>query len=180
MKIYTCSGDDGTTSLPGGKRIKKHDDRLEACGTVDELIAWIGVLKDHKENLERKQILIYIQDQLMRCVSAMSSDPAAVQKAEFFPEADCASRLENEIDLMQKKLKPLKNFILPGGNLLISNCHVARCVCRRAERRISKLYEKEITYPIILKFLNRLSDYLFVLARMIAFEFDIEEIRWPV
>jgi cob(I)alamin adenosyltransferase len=179
MKIYTCTGDDGTTSLPGGKRVKKHDIRIEALGSVDELIAWIGLLRDYKENLKRKDILMYIQDQLMRCSAALSSADGSIS-AEFLPSEESISRLEHEIDLMQDKLKPLQNFILPGGHILVSCCHIARTVCRRAERTIMQLNEKDPVPGITIKFMNRLSDFLFVLARMIGKELEAQEIKWPL
>lgn len=180
MKIYTLTGDDGTTSLSGGRRVMKHSIRVEAYGSVDELIAWLGLLRDHKENLKRKDLLIYIQDQLMRCAAALAHDPDKRNTIKILPEADCISVIEREIDSMEESLPSLKNFILPGGNLLVSHCHIARCVCRRAERAVSRLNETEDSPQIVIKFLNRLSDYLFVLARSISLDLDIEEIIWPV
>ena len=177
MKIYTCSGDDGTTSLSGGRRIQKHHKRVEAYGTVDELIAWIGLLRDHRENLKRKELLLYIQDQLMRCAAVLASETDA-NISGILPFPDSVLRLEKEIDIMQKGLKPLKNFVLPGGNILVSYCHITRCVCRRAERVVSGLNEQEFVPSIILKLLNRLSDFLFVLARKTSSSLDIEEVTW--
>ena len=178
MKIYTYSGDGGTTSLSGGRRVPKHHVRVEAYGTVDELIAWIGLLRDHKEIGERKELLLFIQDQLMRCAAVLATETA--KASGFAPDPGCVEKLEKDIDLMQEELKPLKNFILPGGSLMISYCHVARCVCRRAERSVSRLIEEETTPPIIIKFLNRLSDFLFVLSRKIALDTDTEEIKWSI
>ena len=143
MKIYTLTGDDGTTSLSGGRRVPKHSVRVEAYGSVDELIAWIGLLRDHKENIKRKELLIYIQDQLMRCAAALAYDSENSNSRMILPDADCISVIEKEIDLMEETLPTLKNFILPGGNILISYCHIARCVCRRAERAISALNKTE-------------------------------------
>ena len=180
MKIYTLTGDDGTTSLSGGRRVPKHSIRVEAYGSVDELIAWIGLLRDHNENVNRKNLLIYIQDQLMKCAAALAYDSNNSSSRIVLPDNDCISIVEQEIDKMEETLHPLRNFILPGGNILISYCHIARCVCRRAERAISRLNETEETPEIVNKFINRLSDFLFVMGRKVAQELDIEEIKWSV
>ncbi len=178
MKIYTRTGDDGTTSLRGGKRVLKFHDRVDAYGTLDELISWIGLLKDHPANSVREEILEYIQNQLMLCAAALATDPDLKDAREYLPYTDCTTRLENEIDEMEKVLKPLDGFIIPGGNILVSYCHITRCVCRRAERTVLKLNQSEKTPDIIYKFLNRLADYLFVLSRKISFDLDIEEVKW--
>ncbi|MCJ7447849.1 MAG: cob(I)yrinic acid a,c-diamide adenosyltransferase [Bacteroidales bacterium] len=180
MKIYTRTGDDGTTSLSGGKRVPKHYIRVEAYGSLDELIAWIGLLRDHKENSGRKEILIYIQEQLMICAASLASDYRENKQKKLLPDADSVSILEKEIDKIEATLPPLDKLILPGGNILISYCHIARCVCRRAERAVMRLNETEKSPEIINKFLNRLSDYLFVLSRKISLDLDIEEIKWSV
>lgn len=179
MKIYTRTGDDGTTSLSGGKRVPKIHIRVEAYGTVDELISWIGLLRSSKKNARRKKILIYIQDQLMICAAILATDPENPLIKTPHPDPDCVLKLEKEIDRMEEKLKPLNNFILPGGNTLVSQCHIARCVCRRAERAVLNLDQTEKTPEIIIKFLNRLADFLFVLSRKISSELDIEEVKWP-
>ena len=180
MKIYTLTGDDGTTSLSGGRRVPKHSIRVEAYGSVDELIAWIGLLRDHKENINRKNLLIYIQNQLMRCAAALAYDSKNSSSRMVLPDNDCLLIVEHEIDNMEETLPPLRNFILPGGNILISYCHIARCVCRRAERAISRLNEAEETPEIVNKFINRLSDFLFVMGRKVAQELNIEEVKWSV
>lgn len=180
MKIYTLTGDDGTTSLSGGRRVPKYSSRVEAYGSVDELIAWIGLLRDHNENVKRKQLLISVQDQLMRCAAALSYDSENTSGRQIMPDEGCVSMLEREIDSMEESLPQLKNFILPGGNVLISYCHIARCVCRRAERAISVLNKTEESPEIVSKFINRLSDFLFVLSRKITQELDIEEIKWTI
>jgi len=180
MKIYTLTGDDGTTSLSGGRRVPKHSLRVEAYGTVDELIAWIGLLRGCNENAERKDLLVYIQDQLMKCAAGLAYDPENRNSKEVLPDADSVSVIEKEIDRMENSLPTLKNFILPGGNMLVSYCHIARCVCRRAERSVLRLNEVERSPEVINKFLNRLSDFLFVLSRKIGLELDNEEIKWPV
>jgi cob(I)alamin adenosyltransferase len=177
MKIYTLTGDDGTTSLSGGKRVPKHSVRVEAYGSVDELIAWIGLLRDHKENLNRKDLLVYIQYQLMNCAATLASDRVKIEDEKFLPDPDCLSVIENEIDWMEGSIPELKSFILPGGNILVSYCHIARCVCRRAERAVLRLNEAEKIPEIVYKFLNRLSDFLFVLSRKIGLELDIEEVK---
>jgi cob(I)alamin adenosyltransferase len=179
MKIYTRTGDDGTTSLSGGRRIPKYHLRVEAYGTVDELISWMGLLRDCPVNDSRNGFLIYIQDQLMICAAILSSDPENKKAAKLHPDTGCALKLEKEIDKMEKKLRPLESFILPGGNIFVSYCHIARCVCRRAERTVLRLNQTEETPQIIYKFLNRLSDYLFVLSRKISLELDNDEVRWP-
>jgi cob(I)alamin adenosyltransferase len=180
MKIYTLTGDDGTTSLSGGRRVPKYSIRIEAYGSVDELIAWFGLLRDHNENQKRAEFLIYIQDQLMICAAALAFDCENINSKQFLPDADCVTVIEKEIDRMEEVLPPLTNFILPGGNLLVSYCHIARCVCRRAERAVIRLNDTEESPEIVNKFLNRLSDYLFQLSRIICLELDIEEIKWSV
>jgi cob(I)alamin adenosyltransferase len=180
MKIYTLTGDDGTTSLSGGRRVPKHSLRVEAYGSVDELIAWIGLIRDHNENHSRKDLLIYIQDQLMRSAAGLAYDSKNPNSKLVLPDADCLSVLEKEIDRMENTIPPLKSFILPGGNIVVSHCHIARCVCRRAERAVLRLNESEESPEIIIKFLNRLSDFLFVLSRKVGFEIDSEEVTWII
>jgi cob(I)alamin adenosyltransferase len=180
MKIYTRTGDDGTTSLSGGRRLSKTDLRIEAYGTVDELISWIGLIRGDNTNSGRKDILIYIQDQLMRSAAGLAWDSTNPASRNIVPEPDCSAVLEKEIDAMESKLKPLHSFILPGGKPETAHCHIARCVCRRAERAVLRLNEKEETPEVIRKFLNRLSDYLFVLGRFVSLEIDNEDVKWIV
>ena len=180
MKIYTKTGDDGTTSLSGGRRVPKQHIRIEAYGTVDELIAWIGVLRSDPINSKRTEILIYIQDQLMISAAALASDKQNPGSRTFSPDPECISVLEKEIDKMEELLPRLTSFILPGGTLPAGHCHVARCVCRRAERSVLRLNEHEETPEIVRRFLNRLSDYLFVLGRLISHESGNEDIKWTV
>jgi cob(I)alamin adenosyltransferase len=180
MKIYTLTGDDGTTSLSGGRRLSKTDLRIEAYGTVDELISWIGLIRGESTNTPRKQILIYIQDQLMRSAAGLAWDSSNPESRLVLPEPECCEVLEKEIDSMESTLKPLGSFILPGGNTAVAQCHIARCVCRRAERSVLRLNEKEETPEVIRKFLNRLSDYLFVLSRKVSLDTHNEEIKWTV
>ncbi len=180
MKIYTLTGDDGTTSLAGGRRVKKHSLQVEAYGSVDELIAWFGLLRDHKDNAVRRKLMIYIQSQLMSCAAALAWDSKNSTSRRILPDSGCISEIEKEIDRMEESLSPLGNFILPGGNELVSYCHIARCVCRRAERAVLRLSDAEESPEIVNKFLNRLSDYLFVLSRKVSLDLDIEEIKWSV
>jgi cob(I)alamin adenosyltransferase len=180
MKIYTLTGDDGTTSLSGGRRVPKHSVRVEAYGSVDELIAWIGLLRVHNENQIHREILLYIQDQLMKCAAALASDTTNEKSKKVLPDTNCTLVIEREIDSMEELLSELKNFILPGGSVLVSYCHIARCVCRRAERAVLRLKESEEAPEIIIRFLNRLSDYLFVLSRKISLELGNEEVIWSM
>jgi len=180
MKTYTRTGDNGSTSLQGGKRVSKSHIRVEAYGTVDELIAWTGLLIGFPENLKRKKTLTYIRDQLMRCAVAMAADSRKPVKGDILPEPECVRFVEDEIDAMESVLKPLKSFVMPGGNMLVSWSNIARCVCRRAERRAVQLNETEKIPEIIIPFLNRLSDYFFVLTRILCLELDVEEVKWSV
>jgi len=179
MKIYTRTGDDGTTSLPGGKRVPKYDLRIEASGSMDELISWIGLLRDFRENGSRREILVYIQDQLMRCTASLGGKECDKPK-DCSPDQNCVLTIEKEIDRMDANLPPKKRFSLPGGHVLISYCNIARCVCRRTERDVLRLNNSWEIPDIIYKFLNRLSDYLFVLSRQLSLELDIQEIDWLV
>jgi cob(I)alamin adenosyltransferase len=180
MKIYTRTGDDGTTSLAGGKRVPKFHERVEAVGSVDELNSWIGLIRDFKENEDRKEILIYIQDQLMRCSVVLASENISIDNLNSLPHTDCSAKIEAEIDNMDSLLPECKNFILPGGNIVVSNCQIARCICRRAERAVIRLNYSEEVPEIIIKFLNRLSDYLFVLSRLNSLKLGNQDIIWRV
>jgi cob(I)alamin adenosyltransferase len=180
MKIYTLTGDDGTTSLSGGRRVPKHSAALEAYGSVDELTSWIGLLRGLEECKSEIQQLIFIQDQLMCCAAGLAHDSSNEKSRLILPDDSCFAFLESEIDKMQTMLPQLSSFILPGGNSAASYCHIARCVCRRAERAVSALNETEKTPAIIIKFLNRLSDFLFVLARLISYRTGNEEIKWTL
>jgi cob(I)alamin adenosyltransferase len=180
MKIYTLTGDDGTTSLSGGRRVPKHSQRVEAYGSVDELIAWIGLIRDQQTDEKRRQLLLYLQGQLMRCAAALAYDIKNPSSKKILPETGCIEEIEKEIDLMEESLPKLNNFILPGGHILVSHCHIARCVCRRAERAVARLNISEESPEIVIRFLNRLSDFLFVLSRKIGLELGNEEIKWIV
>ncbi|MFZ0281916.1 MAG: cob(I)yrinic acid a,c-diamide adenosyltransferase [Bacteroidales bacterium] len=180
MKIYSRTGDDGLTSLSGGKRVPKFGHRVEAYGSVDELISWIGLLRDFRENNSRSNLLIYIQDQLMKCASSLATEADNENIEKLLPDPDCISVLEEEIERMEKQLPGQSGFVLPGGHILVSYCHITRCVCRRVERAVLRLNNSEKIPGIIPKFLNRLSDYLFVLSRLLGLELDIQGINWPI
>jgi cob(I)alamin adenosyltransferase len=178
MKIYTKTGDQGTTSLLGGKRVPKGHLKIDAYGTVDELNAFIGLLRDQEVNTPRQVILKEIQDRLFTIGATLATEHGKQNiKRPDLHDSDL-ELLEKEIDQMDAKLPPLKNFILPGGHTAVSFCHVARTVCRRTERCVIDLMEIEPVDEIIVKYLNRLSDYLFVLGRLMAIELGVEEVTW--
>jgi len=178
MKIYTKKGDKGETSLLGGTKVNKDNIRLEAYGTVDELNAFIGHIHDQEISQNHKTILLKIQNQLFNLGSILSFDGKKTQIN--LPEItnENIQMLEAEIDKMEEELSPLKDFILPSGHTITSLCHIARTVCRRAERRVVELQAKEKISPNCLEYLNRLSDYLFVLARGVLKEKSCTEITW--
>lgn len=178
MKIYTKTGDAGTTSLFGGKRVSKAELRVDAYGTVDELNAHIGMLRDQDVNRSRKEILVEIQDRLFTTGSILATEPGNTKvKIPSLIEQDI-TRLEKEIDEMELKLEPMKFFVLPGGHQSISFGHIARTVCRRAERLVIALGNQDQVDPMVIKYLNRLSDYLFVLCRLMTKELNAEETPW--
>jgi cob(I)alamin adenosyltransferase len=178
MKIYTRKGDQGETSLLGGTRVPKHHRRIEAYGTVDELNAWIGLLRDQPGAGQRVQDLLRIQDRLFVIGSRLAVDDTHTQvKVPKLDPHDIVF-LEERIDAMENLLPEMKNFVLPGGHPAVSNCHIARCVCRRAERQVTWLAESSGVEPAILQYLNRLSDFLFVLARWFSQELKVTEIPW--
>ena len=185
MKIYTKTGDLGTTALYGGDRVPKHHIRIESYGTVDELNAWIGLLRDQDIDAEIRKILIEVQHKLFTIGAIMATPPEKVTlkngkdrlNIERIGEQDILF-LENAIDLMDAELPVMTHFILPGGHPVVSYCHLARTVCRRAERRATHLYENEPFEKIVIRYLNRLSDYLFVLARKLTKDLNAEEVPW--
>lgn len=185
MKVYTKTGDKGTTALFGGTRVPKHHIRIESYGTVDELNSYIGLIRDQEIAETYKKALIRIQDRLFTAGAILATDPEkAILKSgkerlniPKISEQD-VSFLENEIDTMESFLPPMTHFVLPGGHQTVSFCHIARCVCRRAERLSVALSEAEPTDEQVLKYLNRLSDYLFVLARKLSFDLKAEEVKW--
>ncbi|MDA3892856.1 MAG: cob(I)yrinic acid a,c-diamide adenosyltransferase [Salinivirgaceae bacterium] len=178
MKVYTKTGDKGTTDLLGGKRVPKNHERIEAYGTIDELMAFTGLVYDQMEEECHKKVLLEIQDRLMTCATILASefDNAEIKLPEII--ADDILFLEKEIDSMQTVVPRLTEFILPGGHTTISFCHIARTVCRRAERLTISIKQQNTQSEMVIKYLNRLSDYFFVLARKLAIELKIEEINW--
>lgn len=180
LKIYTKTGDDGTTSLIGGTKVPKSHLRIEAYGTVDELNSYTGLCKDLLTDNQSKTILQEIQDRLFTIGSSLACDPIKAPKMRIpdLKESD-VTLLEKEIDKMNKVLPEMKSFILPGGHTTVSHLHIARCICRRAERCCVRLELESLEVdPIIIKYLNRLSDYLFMLARFVAQHVKAEEIPW--
>lgn len=178
MKIYTKTGDKGQTSLIGGTRVSKHHLRIETYGTVDELNSYIGLIRDQKIDEQSKKILIEIQDRLFTIGSSLASDPEKLKmKIPDLLEEDI-TLLEKEIDNMNESLPEIRSFILPGGHTTISFCHIARCVCRRAERLAIHLSENSFVADLVIKYLNRLSDYLFVLSRKISSDLNAQETPW--
>jgi len=179
LKIYTKTGDKGTTSLIGGTKVLKSDLRIEAYGTVDELNSHVGLCRDLMNDESSKNTLKEIQDRLFTIGSSLACDPEKETKMKIpdLKEEDIRF-LEKEIDRMDKELPEMKHFILPGGHITVSHIHIARCVCRRAERCCVRLDEKEQENSMIIKYLNRLSDYLFVLARYAGHLLKSEEIPW--
>lgn len=179
FKIYTKTGDDGTTGLVGGSRVKKYDVRLEAYGTVDELNASVGLIRSYKLPADAENYLLEIQNKLFNIGSRLASD----EKGKAFTKKlsiteDHISFLENAIDKMEEDLPELTQFILPGGDLASAQCHVARTVCRRAERRILEFSELENVQSEIVVYINRLSDFLFVLARKLSAVSGIGDKPW--
>lgn len=185
MKVYTKTGDKGTTALFGGTRVPKHHIRIESYGTVDELNSYIGLIRDQEMNQLYKNVLIEIQDRLFTVGAILATDPEKAilkngKERLNIPKISIGDieLLENEIDRMEESLPPMTHFVLPGGHTTVSYCHIARCVCRRAERLSVSLNEAEAVDESVLKYLNRLSDYLFVLARKLTFDLQAEEVKW--
>ncbi len=180
MKIYTKTGDKGLTSLIGGTRVPKHHLRIESYGTVDELNSYIGLIADEldSQHINHKIILKEIQDRLFTIGATLAADPEkSKMKIPDLHERDI-ELLEKEIDSMNLDLEPLKHFILPGGHTTASYCHIARCVCRRAERIVVHLAEESFVNETVIVYLNRLSDYLFTLARMVTHALKKPENIW--
>ena len=185
MKIYTKTGDTGTTALFGGTRVPKHHIRIESYGTVDELNSYLGLIRDQEIDAHYKELLIHIQDRLFTLGAILATDPEkAILKSGKerlnIPKISNSDveRLEQEMDIMNEALPPMTHFVLPGGHQTVSFCHIARCVCRRAERLTTALNDMETVEPNTLIYLNRLSDYLFVLARKLTYDLQANEIKW--
>jgi cob(I)alamin adenosyltransferase len=185
MKIYTKTGDKGSTALFGGTRVSKHHIRIESYGTVDELNSHIGLIRDQQIDAHYKTTLVNIQDKLFTVGAILATDPEKATlkngKARLnIPKIsdEDIKHLEDEMDAMNEALPAMTHFVLPGGHQTVSFCHIARCVCRRAERLAVALNELEPFQAQTLKYLNRLSDYLFVLARKLSYDLKAEEIQW--
>ena len=179
-KIYTKTGDGGTTSLLGGTKVPKSHLRIETYGTIDELNSFIGALNDQLADAASRKTLREVQDRLFTIGSSLACDPKKEPKMKLPDlEEEDVSFLEQEIDRMNVQLKPMKSFILPGGHPTVSAAHVARCVCRRAERNCVAMMQQEMFVdPLVIRYLNRLSDHLFVIARYTAFLLGVDEIEW--
>ena len=178
MKIYTKTGDKGQTSLIGGTRVPKHHLRIESYGTVDELNSYIGLIRDQQVSEHQQNLLKEIQDRLFTIGSALASDPEKSKMKIPDLHQEDIELLEKEIDTMTADLPELRHFNLPGGSNAVSFCHLARCVCRRAERICVHLSEDSFVDEKVMVYLNRLSDYLFVLSRKLCFDNQIEENKW--
>jgi len=185
MKIYTKTGDKGTTALFGGTRVPKYDLRIEAYGTVDELNSYIGLIRDQKIDVHTSTILLEIQHELFTLGSMLATPPekkvlkSGKERLNISKiNNQSVELLENEIDFMNESLPTMTHFVLPGGHTTVSYCHIARCICRRAERISTQLSDKSAIEPLILVYLNRLSDYLFVLARKLTIDNNAQEIKW--
>lgn len=185
MKIYTKTGDDGTTGLFGGTRVPKHHIRIDSYGTVDELNSWLGLIRDQDIAPTYKQQLTAIQEHLFAVGAILATDP----EKEILKNGEKRLKitkvgtieinfLEQAIDEMDRQLPPMTHFILPGGHTTVSYCHIARTVCRRAERISTLLFQNEPFDKNVLSFINRLSDYLFVLARKLSYDLQADEIKW--
>ena len=185
MKIYTKTGDQGSTALYGGTRVPKYHIRIESYGSVDELNSYLGLVRDSVLDHKIKELLTHIQERLFTLGAILATDPEK-QKLKNgkerlnIPKIDeeDIQFLENKIDLMNESLSPMTHFILPGGHPTVSHCHIARCICRRAERLTTLLNEKEPINSPVLKYLNRLSDFLFVLARKLSSDMEVDELKW--
>ena len=185
MKIYTKTGDKGTTALFGGTRVPKYHLRIESYGTVDELNSYIGLIRDQKIDELTQKTLVKIQHDLFTLGAMLATPPEKEtlkngKERLNIPkiEAKTIEFLENEIDTMNNFLPQMTHFVLPGGHQTVSFCHVARCVCRRAERLSVALNDQETINNDIIKYLNRLSDYLFVLARKLTQDLSAQEVKW--
>ena len=178
-KVYTKTGDSGETSLISGKRVPKHDIRIKAYGAIDELIAWSGLIRDTTDNTAIQNTLMDIQKQLMTVAAQLAIDTDTDFPKNLKPlENKTVAFIEEEIDKLTEELPPLRNFVIPGGHVLISYAHIARSICRRAERHVTELDQKAPISATLIAYVNRLSDYFFTLSRTFSYELDVEEIKW--
>jgi len=178
MKVYTKTGDKGDTSLFGGKRVPKYDLRINAYGTSDELNSWIGLIRDQKIDASYIETLLEIQDRIFTLGSQLAADPGKPKLKMPKIELKDIQFLEGEMDRMSEYLPEMTNFTLPGGHTTVSYCHIARTVCRRCERLVVELASSEPIDELIIQYLNRLSDYLFVLSRKITQDLGVNEALW--
>lgn len=178
MKVYTKTGDKGTTALFGGTRVPKSHVRINAYGTVDELNSYIGLLRDQPVNNDKNDILVEIQDRLFTVGSILATEPGNEKVKVPRLALEDVHKLEQSMDAMDSQLPEMKSFVLPGGHQSVSFCHIARCVCRRAERLVIELSQHDAVDELVIQYLNRLSDYLFVLSRLMAQELEIVETPW--
>ena len=179
MRVYTKTGDDGTSGLIGGTRVEKYDLRLESYGTVDELNSWLGLIRSQPIDQNTREILLSVQNNLFVIGARLATDLSKADLAHRLPlRMDEITKLEKEMDRILDQLPPMEHFVLPGGSNTISYCHLARTVCRRAERRVCQLAKEVTIPPELIKYLNRLSDYLFVLSRKIAKDEQVDEVQW--
>ncbi|MRT93154.1 cob(I)yrinic acid a,c-diamide adenosyltransferase [Ancylomarina sp. 16SWW S1-10-2] len=179
FKVYTKTGDSGTTGLIGGTRVPKHHLRLEAYGTIDELNSYIGLIRSHEIETKSSETLLKIQNKLFLIGSRLATDDTKSDlKEKLVILEDDILLLENEMDRMDESLPELNNFVLAGGSPLNAYCHIARTVCRRAERRVNQLSAEVNVNILLLKYINRLSDYLFILSRKVLIDMGKEEIKW--
>lgn len=179
FKVYTKTGDSGTTGLIGGTRVPKYHLRLEAYGTVDELNSYIGLIASSNIDSHSRDVLVIIQNKLFMIGSHLATDDSKSDlKTKLVLSDEDVKLLEQEMDNMDKQLPELNNFVLPGGHPLNGFCHIARTVCRRSERRVIQLTQEVDISPILIKYLNRLSDYLFMLSRKVLKDFKTDEIKW--
>lgn len=180
IKVYTKTGDDGTTGLLSGQRVNKHHVRIKAYGTIDELNAWLGLIRDADLLEEDEKFLQRLQKKLMTLGAQLSIDESSGKSPKFIQNITIldVTNIEKEIDRITNLLEPLSHFVIPGGHVVVSYAHLARCVCRRAERFITELNETQPIAPPIIAFVNRLSDYLFMLSRKFAVDFKANEVKW--
>lgn len=180
IKVYTKTGDDGTTGLLSGQRVNKHHVRIKAYGTIDELNAWLGLIRDADLLEEDEKFLQRLQKKLMTLGAQLSIDESSGKSPKFIQNITIldVTNIEKEIDRITNLLEPLSHFVIPGGHVVVSYAHLARCVCRRAERFITELNETQPIAPPIIAFVNRLSDYLFMLSRKLAVDFKADEVKW--
>lgn len=185
MKVYTKTGDKGSTGLFGGTRVPKHHMRIDSYGNIDELNSWLGLIRDQQIDKRSQEALVLIQNKLFTVGAILATDPGKAQLKNGkerlnIPKivATDLTFLENEIDAMEESLPQMTHFILPGGHTTVSYCHIARTICRRAERAISLLHTEETVPETVLSYVNRLSDYLFVLARALSQQLEAYEVKW--